>query len=93
MKPRCNAMVIHYLSLSKVKSRMLSPTAYFQTPSNPALTGEGILYQRLSPLNRGLTKDTVPEHCNRIFFRIGSVSRRSAPESVSKFLPELASNG
>ena len=73
---------------------MLSPTAYFQTLSNPALTGKGVLFRRLSPLNRGLTKETVPEHCNRIFFRIGSsVSRRSAPESVSKFVPELASNG
>ena len=91
MKPHCHA-VVHFFSSSKAKSLMLSYTAYLQTLSNPARTQKGRLLLRLSPLNAGLTIETVPECCNRNLCRTSNNSRSFETVFAFRIHPEFASN-
>ena len=91
MKPHCHT-VVHFFSSSKAKSLMLSYTAYLQTLSNPARTHKGRLLLRPSPLNAGLTIETVPECCNRNLCLTSNDSRSFEPVFAFKIHPEFASN-
>ena len=92
MKPHYLVVVFHYFSSSRVKSLMLSYTAYLQTLPNPARPQKGRLLLSPSPLNAGLTIETVLEYFNRNLCRTFNNSRSCEPVFAFKFHPEFTSN-